>query len=236
MGQDQDRRWFFQRWAAALGRRLSQVTIDPIGAWIETSSITEKTGAVLGSIAVFFCITLCCALLAIIPAGGATVAEVVSVIRDLFLILLAMQGMFISIALIVMILQLATLINLLENEIHPIVRNLQETTQTLRGTTKFLSENISTPVIETKAWASGLGAFWREIRGIGQAIKPQPPTAPPPAASPPPEKTSPPTAAPLPETPAENTAASSPPPAAVDAKSEDKGTGEDKNDNAKTTP
>ena len=77
-------------------------------------------------------------------------------IRDIMIIIMALEFMFLGIALMVLIVQLATLINLLQNEIIPIVESTNETANTLRGTTEFLSENLTEPVIKLNQYLAGL--------------------------------------------------------------------------------
>ncbi|MGW8224255.1 MAG: hypothetical protein ACWGOY_00880 [Anaerolineales bacterium] len=76
-------------------------------------------------------------------------------IRDIMIIIMAIEFMFLGIALLVLIVQLATLINLLQNEIIPIVESTSETANTLRGTTEFLSENLTEPVIKINQYMAG---------------------------------------------------------------------------------
>ena len=77
-------------------------------------------------------------------------------IRDIMIIVMALEFMFLGVALLVLIVQLATLINLLQNEIIPIVESTNETANTLRGTTVFLSENLTEPVIKLNQYLAGL--------------------------------------------------------------------------------
>ena len=77
-------------------------------------------------------------------------------IRDIVIIIMALEFMFLGVALLVLIVQLATLINLLQNEIIPIVESTNETANTLRGTTLFLSENLTEPVIKLNQYLAGL--------------------------------------------------------------------------------
>ena len=72
------------------------------------------------------------------------------------IIVMALEFMFLGVALLVLIVQLATLINLLQNEIIPIVESTNETANTLRGTTVFLSENLTEPVIKLNQYLAGL--------------------------------------------------------------------------------
>jgi len=52
--------------------------------------------------------------------------------------------------------QLATLINLLQNEIKPILEATNETANTVRGTAKFLSDSAVEPVIKLNEYLAGL--------------------------------------------------------------------------------
>jgi len=69
-------------------------------------------------------------------------------IRDVFIIFLALESLIIGIALVVLIIQLSTLINLLQNEIRPIINSTNETVNTLKGTAQFVSDNLTEPVIK----------------------------------------------------------------------------------------
>lgn len=78
---------------------------------------------------------------------GLTSIETVSRLRDLFIILMALESLLIGLALTILIVQIARLTNLLENEVKPILDSTNETISNLRGTTKFLSDNLVEPVI-----------------------------------------------------------------------------------------
>lgn len=77
-------------------------------------------------------------------------------IRDVFIIFMALESLIIGIALVVLIVQLSTLINLLQNEIRPIINATNETVNTLKGTTKFISENLTEPVIKVNQYVAML--------------------------------------------------------------------------------
>lgn len=74
--------------------------------------------------------------------------ETVSRVRDVFIILMALESMLTGLALTILIVQVARLTNLLENEVKPILDSTNETVSNLRGTTKFLSDNLVEPVIK----------------------------------------------------------------------------------------
>ncbi len=74
--------------------------------------------------------------------------ETTAQIRDVFIIFMALESLVIGVALVVLIVQLSTLINLLQNEIRPIINSTNETVNTLKGTAKFISEHLTEPVIK----------------------------------------------------------------------------------------
>jgi hypothetical protein len=85
-------------------------------------------------------------------------------VRDVFIIFMALEFIVIGVALIVLIVQLATLINLLRNEIRPIIDSTNETVNTLRGTVTFISENLTQPVITLNSYLAGIKQFFDLIR------------------------------------------------------------------------
>ena len=83
--------------------------------------------------------------------------------RDVFIIFMALESIVIGLALIILIIQLAKLINLLQNEIKPIINSTNETVSTLRGTSQFLSDNLVEPVLKLNEIMAGLQHFYRFI-------------------------------------------------------------------------
>ena len=77
-------------------------------------------------------------------------------IKDVFIIFMALQSLFLGIILVVLIIQLARLINLLQNDIKPILDSTNETVSTLKGTTVFLSDNLVEPVIKMNEYFAGI--------------------------------------------------------------------------------
>ena len=77
-------------------------------------------------------------------------------IRDVFIIVVALESLVIGVAMVVLVLQLASLINLLQNEIRPILHATNETVNNLRGTAEFLGENVVEPVIKLNGYLAGL--------------------------------------------------------------------------------
>lgn len=88
-------------------------------------------------------------------------------IRDIFIIFMALGFLILGLALVILIIQLATLINLLQNEVKPILDSTNETANTLRGTAIFLSNNLVDPVIKLNEYLAGVRRMF-EIANIGR--------------------------------------------------------------------
>ncbi|MFZ5887678.1 MAG: hypothetical protein ACOYYF_09445 [Chloroflexota bacterium] len=86
-------------------------------------------------------------------------------IRDIFIIVVALESLVIGVALIILIVQMASLINLLQNEVRPILKATSETVHNLRGTAEFLGENVVEPVIKLNGYLAGLNRML-ELMGI----------------------------------------------------------------------
>jgi hypothetical protein len=86
-------------------------------------------------------------------------------IRDVFIIVVALESLVIGVALIVLVVQLASLINLLQNEVRPILKATNDTVNNLRGTAEFLGENVVEPVIKLNSYLAGLSRML-ELMGV----------------------------------------------------------------------
>jgi hypothetical protein len=91
-------------------------------------------------------------------------------VRDVFIIFMALESLLTGVALVVLIVQLARLINLLQNEVKPILDSTNETVSHLRGTTIFLSENLVEPVIKLNEYMAG---FTQLVQLLGLVRKPK---------------------------------------------------------------
>jgi hypothetical protein len=90
-------------------------------------------------------------------------ARVVAQIRDIFIIFMAIQSLLTGLALVILLVQLARLINLLQNEVKPILETTNETVNSLRGTTVFLSDNLVGPVIKLNQYLAGFSQLFQVI-------------------------------------------------------------------------
>lgn len=97
--------------------------------------------------------------------------ETTSKVRDIFIIIMALESLLLGVALIILIIQIAVLINVLKNEIKPILDTTNETVNHLRGTTAFLSNNLVEPVIKMNEYSAGLKLFVDLIKPAGKSRK-----------------------------------------------------------------
>lgn len=127
-----------------------------------TTQASASRGPMVGIIitAVVIVGLLIFGLVMLLRADAATTSE----IRDIFIIFMALESLVLGVALVVLIVQLATLINLLQNDIKPILKSTNETVNTLRGTATFISNNISEPVIKLNEYLAGLKKFLDILR------------------------------------------------------------------------
>jgi len=86
-------------------------------------------------------------------------------IRDVFIIVVALESLVIGVALIILVVQLASLINLLQNEVRPILKATSDTVNNLRGTAEFLGENVVEPVVKLNGYLAGLSRML-ELMGV----------------------------------------------------------------------
>jgi membrane protein implicated in regulation of membrane protease activity len=107
------------------------------------------------AIAIVVFIVIIGSFLLLMNAKPAAVAQ----LRDVFIIFLALQSLLIGLVLVILMVQLARLINLLQNEIKPILESTNETVSNLRGTTTFLSDNVVEPIIKMNEYMAGLMKF-----------------------------------------------------------------------------
>ena len=120
----------------------------------------SRVPALLIGVGVVIVILIIVATVLLLRADNETTARV----RDVFIIFMALESIIIGVALVILIVQLATLINLLQNEVKPIIISTNETVNTLRGTVTFISENVSEPVIALNSYLAGIKQFFDLMR------------------------------------------------------------------------
>ncbi len=143
---------------------------SPANRWTINRITTIVAGVLVGLILLIFVLGVLLALLSDVEAT----APRVQIIRDVFVIALAFQGILVIAALAILIVQIARLINLLQNEIMPILKDTQETVNTARGTVEFVGTNITEPVVKLNGFIAALTVLLRELFGIRRVLSQEP--------------------------------------------------------------
>lgn len=78
----------------------------------------------------------------------------VVLIRDVAIIVLAVESLVIGVLLIILMLQIRGLARMIQEEVQPILESTRETATTIRGTTVFLNETFVRPLISAAGYAS----------------------------------------------------------------------------------
>jgi hypothetical protein len=80
-------------------------------------------------------------------------------IRDIMIILMSLELMILGITAVLLIVQFARLINLFQNEIKPVLQAANETMNTIKGTTVFLSDTFAQPVVKINSYIAAFKRF-----------------------------------------------------------------------------
>ncbi len=115
---------------------------------IEPIVEAEEVKSNQGTVAIIVIAVILIAIIAGIIVLSLQEAGTVTKVRDLFIILMALMTFVIGLALVILIIQVADLTNLLKNEIKPILNSTTDTVNTLKGTVRFMSDNLTEPVIK----------------------------------------------------------------------------------------
>jgi hypothetical protein len=85
-------------------------------------------------------------------------------VRDLFIIVLALESLVIGTLLVVLVYQLIVLIKMLRNDVKPMLESTQETLNTIKGTTTFVSQRVTKPAMAASSYVSGIGRSINTLR------------------------------------------------------------------------
>jgi hypothetical protein len=113
------------------------------------------------------------AVIAIFWREGA--ANLSANIRDITLILLALESLVVGGLLILLVWQLYQLIKLLRGEVVPLLNTTKESVEQLKTTTAFVTQSVAAPVIGARSMAAGVKEALQILRGQNQP--PPPPWA-----------------------------------------------------------
>lgn len=93
----------------------------------------------------------------------------VEVIRDLFIIVVAFAMLLIFVAVVVLLIQVARFVNLMTNEVKPIIDTASDTVNTVRGTAEFVSRHVTQPIVTTAGALNGISKVVGDVDMIRKA-------------------------------------------------------------------
>ena len=94
-------------------------------------------------------------------------------LRDVAIIFLAFLSVVIGAMLVALLYQVTMLTLLLRDEIKPLLESVNETMNTVRGTTVFMSENVVEPTIKVASTLSGVWRTFEVLAGIRASVQPK---------------------------------------------------------------
>ena len=77
-------------------------------------------------------------------------------IRDIAIIVLAVESFVIGLALIILLLQIRSLMRLLQEEIRPMLKSARQTVGRVKGTTTLVSNTVVGPAVKIGQFSAGL--------------------------------------------------------------------------------
>jgi hypothetical protein len=128
-----------------------------------------QSALILIAIAIFL-ITIGLLVIAIVLASNSqNAAPGVRIIRDLLIIVVTLEVIVVGAAITVFLIQVARLVNLVSNEIEPLITATSDTVNTVRGTALFLSKNLVEPVMTMNSTLKGLAKVAGDVDVLRKA-------------------------------------------------------------------
>lgn len=87
-------------------------------------------------------------------------------VRDIAIVLLALESLVIGVLLLITLLETRRLMRVLRDEVNPLLKSLNETTQLLRGTTGIVSQTVVKPLVQVSSYAKGVSQAFHSFFAI----------------------------------------------------------------------
>jgi len=99
--------------------------------------------------------------------------QALAAVRDIAIVLLALESIVIGVLLCLVLVQLRKLARLLREEIAPILDTTTEAVNTVHGTVDIVSQTVVNPLVKVKSFTTGTRAALRNLIFISRAAKGQ---------------------------------------------------------------
>ena len=141
--------------------------VSPQVMQAEAEKSAKRTQAIIVASAIVFLVLLVAAVVLMASYPQAT-----QVIRDIAIVFVAVVSFLIGLAVILLIFQIQMLIQVLRDEIQPLLQSFNDTASTVRGTTEFVSHNVVSPVIKMAGFAAAVQKVTSDLVAVVTGIKP----------------------------------------------------------------
>ncbi len=147
----------------------AKATATPVSATEgqQAEQVSKRTQIMIIGGAVLFLILLVAAIVLM-----ATYPVATQVIRDIAIVFVAVETFLIGLAVLLLVFQIQTLIQVLRDEIQPLLRSVNDTASTVRGTTAFVSHNVVSPFIKLAGFAAAVQRVTSDLIHIAGAARP----------------------------------------------------------------
>lgn len=98
-----------------------------------------------------------------------------AVVRDIAIVILALESIVIGALLVLTLLQIRTLVRILRDEIRPLLDSANQTMTTVKGTTQFVSKTVVNPLVRVTSYTTGTIQAVKSLFVIGQHVGRRPP-------------------------------------------------------------
>ncbi len=115
-------------------------------------------------------------LLVIIVAAVVLMASfpaATEIVRDIAIVFVAVQTFLIGVAVIVLAVQVQLLVKVLREEIQPLLRSVNDTASTVRGTTEFVSDSMVSPIIKVAGFTAGVRRVVDDVVTVAKSARPR---------------------------------------------------------------
>jgi hypothetical protein len=94
-------------------------------------------------------------------------------LRDWAIVLVASMSCITGLVLVGLLVEIGLLTKLLRDEVKPMLESINETMNTVRGTTAFMSNNVVEPTIKVASTLSGVWRTLETLAGIRSSVQPK---------------------------------------------------------------
>ena len=92
-------------------------------------------------------------------------------VRDVAIVLLALESLLIGVLLAVLLIQLRSLVRLLKDEIAPLLDSANETANRVSGTAHLVSDSVVEPLVKLRSYSAGTREALRSLFAIRRHFK-----------------------------------------------------------------